>query len=245
MKTKSFYKKNLAHIHDTGFSFFAEGASKGILEILEKHDIHNGHIVDLGCGSGILAKNLTEYGYTVTGVDLSPDMISLAKEKVPNAHFVTSSFYSFNVPPCNAVTATGECFNYLFDNTHSLNTLSALFERIYKSLTPCGLFIFDFARPGRVNSSKKKKWKQDDWEMDVEHFEDEHLKILTRKIRLKIFTQNGMNEDSEIHRLRLFEKDDLKTVLLNSGFSVKFITGYGSYTFPFESGYGGFVAEKK
>ena len=43
-------------------------------------------------------------------------MITLAKKRAPNANFVSSSFYSLDVPVCSAVTATGECFNYLFDN---------------------------------------------------------------------------------------------------------------------------------
>ncbi|SVC54106.1 uncharacterized protein METZ01_LOCUS306960, partial [marine metagenome] len=89
-----FYTKYLANIHDTGFGFFAKGASKGILEILRENNIREGHIVDLGCGSGILAKSLADNGYTITGVDLSHDMITLAKKRVPNANFVTSSFYS-------------------------------------------------------------------------------------------------------------------------------------------------------
>ena len=43
---------------------------------------------------------------------------------------------------------------------------------------PNGLFVFDFAMPGRVHSSNKKNWKQDNWEMEVEHHEDNQKNIL-------------------------------------------------------------------
>ncbi len=56
MKTGSHYRKYLSQIHDTGFGFFAKDASTGILEILCGNNIYESHIVDLGCGSGILAK---------------------------------------------------------------------------------------------------------------------------------------------------------------------------------------------
>ena len=240
----TYYKKYLTHIHDSGFGFFAKGASIGILEILRENNIREGHIVDLGCGSGILAKSLADNGYTITGVDLSHDMITLAKKRVPNANFVTSSFYSIDIPACSAVTATGECFNYLFDNSDENTNIKDLFEKIYSSLIPSGIFIFDFAMPGRVHSSRKKYWKQNNWELEVEHHEDEHSRYLTRKIKLNIHTENGLKRDQEIHRLRLFERKELENILFKIGFTPKFVKGYGSFLFPLKSGYGGFVSEK-
>ena len=125
-----------------------------------------------------------------------------------------------------------------------MSIIKDLFGRIYNSLTTRGLFIFDFAMPGRVLSSKKNNWKQNNWEMEVEHHEDEHSKTLTRKIKLKIHTQNELKEAQEIHQLQLFEKDELKSILIEVGFIPKFVNGFGSFIFPFEYGYGGFVAEK-
>jgi hypothetical protein len=44
--------------------------------------------------------------------------------------------------------------------------------------------------------------------------------------------------------LRLFERKQLENILIKVGFTPKFVKGYGSFLFPFESGYGGFVSEK-
>ena len=245
MKTGTHYRKYLSQIHDTGFGFFAKDASTGILEILRENNIYESHIVDLGCGSGILAKGLADMGYSVTGIDLSPYMVALAKKRVPNADFVSASFYSVDIPSCSAVTATGECFNYLFDRSaENTKKIKDLFKKIYSSLTPGGLFFFDFAMPGRVYSSRKKNWNQDNWELEVEHHEDEESKYLTRIINFKIYTNTGPKRDQEVHRLRLFERKELENILTKSGFTPKFVKGYGTFSFPFEIGYGGFISKK-
>lgn len=44
-------------------------------------------VADLGCGTGTLTRLLTDEGYTVAGLDLSPEMIRRARTKVPEAKF--------------------------------------------------------------------------------------------------------------------------------------------------------------
>jgi len=45
-------------------------------------------VVDLGCGTGTLSALATDLGHSVTGIDLSPRMLALARRKVPAATFV-------------------------------------------------------------------------------------------------------------------------------------------------------------
>lgn len=46
-----------------------------------------GHILDVGCGTGIVARALVDSGCQVTGIDISQKMLSLAKHRVPEATF--------------------------------------------------------------------------------------------------------------------------------------------------------------
>jgi len=46
-----------------------------------------GNILDIGCGSGIAAKNIQERGLQVTGIDLSKKLIDIAKIESPNSNF--------------------------------------------------------------------------------------------------------------------------------------------------------------
>lgn len=48
----------------------------------------NSKILDAGCGPGQASKKFSEKGYSVLGIDLSKEMVSFAKEKVPKAKFL-------------------------------------------------------------------------------------------------------------------------------------------------------------
>ncbi|EON24140.1 methylase [Nocardioides sp. CF8] len=47
-------------------------------------------IADLGCGTGTLTRLLVDEGYTVDGLDFSPEMIRRARVKVPESTFVVA-----------------------------------------------------------------------------------------------------------------------------------------------------------
>jgi len=85
---KQWYKEELAYIHDVGFGDCALKSAPGILEILERHQIRDGLVLDLGCGSGLLTQALTKAGYRVVGVDISESMLSIAHRRVPDADFI-------------------------------------------------------------------------------------------------------------------------------------------------------------
>jgi hypothetical protein len=56
---EEYYRKDLAYIHDVGFRDYALKSAPGILEILRRNKIIDGLVVDLGCGSGLWAQELS------------------------------------------------------------------------------------------------------------------------------------------------------------------------------------------
>src|SRR5262245_44332170 len=125
------YKRDLAYIHNVGFGRFAERSALGVLRILRQAGICSGLVVDLGCGGGLWARRLTDAGYLVLVIVLSPDMIALARKRVPEASFRAGSFLDVDFPDCVTITALGECFNYTFDTRNNRASLSRLFRRAY------------------------------------------------------------------------------------------------------------------
>ena len=62
-----------------------------LIKQVETYGIEGKKLLDLACGTGELSIRLAEEGYDVTGVDLSSDMLAVAREKAIEG---TISFFS-------------------------------------------------------------------------------------------------------------------------------------------------------
>ena len=238
------YATDLAYIHDAAFGDLARNAAPILLDALRRRRIAGGLVVDLGCGSGILAAPIAEAGYRIHGIDLSIAMIALARRRVPRGHFVLGSLREAELPPCAAVAAVGECINYLFDGDHAEEDLARLFQRIHHALLPGGLFLFDVAEPGLAAGPKPRRnyVETEAWAVLFSAEEDPEHQTLTR--RITSFRKIGAlyRRAHEIHRLRLFPRSDVTRRLRDAGFRVRVLKGYGPLPFP--RGHAGFLARK-
>src|SRR5215208_3949931 len=159
------YEHDLAYVHDAGFGELARGAAKVVVDELGKAGRNDGLVVDLGCGSGILAAEVLDRGYDVLGVDLSPDLLEIARTRAPGARFEQGSLWEAEIPPCAAVTAVGEALNYVFDERAGHDAVTSLIRRVHDALEPGGVFVFDVAGPGRERGpGPRRDWTEgDDW----------------------------------------------------------------------------------
>jgi SAM-dependent methyltransferase len=238
------YAEDLAYIHDVGHGDFARLAAPGLLDILRRSGITDGLVVDLGCGSGIWARELRRAGYEVLGIDISAAMINLARKHVPEGRFRQESFLKARLPPCVAVTSIGECLNYLFDRHNSTKELGRLFSRIFDALRGGGVLVFDILEPGQVGGSQPRRSfrEGDDWAVLVQVEEDAAQHLLTR--RITSFRQVGQlyRRSEEVHRVRLYRSAELAGTLQRIGFRVRRMRGYDA--FRFRRGHMAFAARK-
>ena len=236
------YQSDLAYIHDTGFSGFARSSAPGLLSLLRQNGITEGVIVDLGCGSGIWAKELADAGYQVIGVDISPAMIELARQSVPEARFHIGSFVRFRVPSCRTVTALGEVFNYLFDPKNSLRTLRQVCKGVFDALTRKGLLVFDVAEPGRCKGLTQRFLEGEDWTCLVELRQDVAKQQLTRRIVSFRKVGDSYRRHEETHTQQLYSGTKIAEMLRDIGFRVRQVRSFGTYSLA--PGVAGFVARK-
>jgi SAM-dependent methyltransferase len=243
MKNISAYQKDLAYIHDVGFGFLAKGAATHTIKHLQKSK--NNTVVDLGCGSGIFAEKLVEKGYKIVGIDLSQDMIRLATKRVPNANFIHQSLFDAKIPTCAAVTAIGECMNYLFDATHSTERLNEVFQKIFESLEPGGFFLFDVAVPGRGSKEWSKGFSEgNDWAIFFSAKEEKRSRLLVRRMTCFRKIKNTYRRSYEEHRLQLFPAKNIRKMLKKNGFTnIKILKNYGNQSLF--DGLVGFIAWKQ
>lgn len=236
------YGDDLAHIHDVGFGGFAEGSAPGLLTILRESGIHDGQVVDLGCGSGIWARHLTDAGFRVLGVDISPAMIKLAKQRAPDASFHVESFLAFELPQCRAITALGEVLCYQFDESNNRKALARLSKKAYDALEHGGVMIFDVAEVGLDKDRLPAFREGDGWACLLRFEYDAKQDHLIR--RITTFRKVGMlfRRHEEVHRLQLHRRSEVVEMLRKAGFRVQTVREYGDHELL--PGRIGFVARK-
>lgn len=239
------YGEDLAHVHDDGFLALAREAATTLLAALGSAVREPRTIVDLGCGSGALAEPVAAAGYRVFGVDLSEPLLERARGRVPEGEFVRGSLREVPLPPCAAVAAVGEVFNYLFDEGDPAIDLPATFARVHAALAPGGVLLFDVAGPGRVGGGGpvERPFEGADWRVLVTAEERPAERLLER--RIAIFRREGAlwRRSDEIHRLRLLEPTEALAHLAAAGFEAVRLDGYGD--FRFLPGWSGFLATKR
>jgi Methyltransferase domain len=103
------YRDDLASIHEAGFGGMTRAAGPVFIDALGKREIDRRLVVDLGCGSGILSQALAEVGFDVLDIDISPQMIALARGRVPTGTFRVGSLLTVDLRRRVAVAAVGEC----------------------------------------------------------------------------------------------------------------------------------------
>lgn len=96
------------------------------------------HMLEIGCGTGSTAVQLADSVAHITGTDISPAMIEIARERAKaagadNIRFAVSDAAAAPPGPFDVVTA----FNLL----HLIEDLDGLLTNVYSRLRPGGRFI--------------------------------------------------------------------------------------------------------
>lgn len=135
--------KRLSQVYDLDWGRFSQRYLGLISQLLEERAIAQARVLDLACGTGILAIELAKRGHFVHGIDISPEMIELAKQKsmdLPNVSLDVQDMAEFSVEDeFDLATCTFDSLNYLLD----IDRVKAMFGRVASALHECGLFIFD------------------------------------------------------------------------------------------------------
>ncbi|POA01585.1 SAM-dependent methyltransferase, partial [Staphylococcus carnosus] len=98
------------------------------LELVKSVTNHKVSILDLGCGTGSLTHQLTGLG-SVTGMDLSPDMLVIASQKSDEVRWLEGDMSNFNLNETfDVITIFCDSLNYL----NSYNAVMDTFKHVYE-----------------------------------------------------------------------------------------------------------------
>lgn len=97
-------------------------------------------ILDLCCGSGQLADELTTRGYHITGVDGSAHLLAYARQHAPKTEFVHADARAFTLAQVyDAAVSLYDSLNHVLE----LDGLRAVFRNVAAALKPDASFLFD------------------------------------------------------------------------------------------------------
>lgn len=103
-------------------------------------------ILEIGSGTGNLARRFQQNNQEYIGLDYSQSMIAIAKERNKNCTFIHGDMRQFELEkPVDSILITGRSTSYLITN----EDVNSTFESIYKNLTEDGILIFDFIDANR------------------------------------------------------------------------------------------------
>ncbi|WP_049567470.1 class I SAM-dependent methyltransferase [Nonomuraea sp. SBT364] len=99
-----------------------------------------GEVADLGCGPGRVTAHLRSLGVNAFGVDLSPQMVAVARRSYPDLRFEQGSMTALDL----ADEAVGGAIAW-YSTVHTPpEVLPAVFDEIHRVLAPGGHFLIAF-----------------------------------------------------------------------------------------------------
>lgn len=177
--------------------------------------------LDLACGTGSLSVLLAEEGLRVTGVDASEEMLTEACGKAAALErppfFVRRKMQRLQLPePVDFAVCCLDGINYLTKPEDCRET----FRRVFRSLSPGGLFVFDVNSEAKLRSLDGQIFLDEDdevfcvWRAEFE----ESTRICS--YGMDVFQRQGRlwRRSAELHEEYAYTADELCAWLAEAGF---------------------------
>lgn len=122
--------------------------------ILEEKNVES--ILEVACGTGRLMAILEAVGYRVTGLDLSPEMLALARPRVKGM-LVQGDMRKLGFSEeFDAVLCLGSSFTYMSTDLDAVNALTGF----HRALRPGGDLVFDNFNAERFDPERYRDWRE-------------------------------------------------------------------------------------
>lgn len=194
--------------------------------ILQKQD-KTKTILDLGCGTGEITLGLAKGSRTVTGVDYSAEMLTVAQVKAQESSkdikWIQQDIKLLNgFTDVDLIVSYCDVLNYITE----IEDVESVFSHVYNSLGELGTFVFDVHHQPFVNNHLINKTfadVNDETSYIWFCYEGEEAGSIEHDITFFV-RENGMYKKiTEYHEQRIFSLDEYRIALNNAGFNkIKF-----------------------
>ncbi len=183
-----------------------------ISNVINIYNLNVHSVLDVACGSGILASKLYSENFNVSGIDISEDMINVAKENTTGIEFKVANMAEFTfTKKFQLITCAFDSLNYLTNDLDMKKTL----KNIFLHLEDNGIFIFDINTP--------VLYEERHFGIIDRAFEDIKFKQILeydKESRIGKTVFDFGNNQCEIHIQKAYTVDEMDEFLLNSGFEI-------------------------
>jgi SAM-dependent methyltransferase len=199
-----------------------------IKQSLMTEDLSGISVLDVGCGTGELLLRLLDEGVHGTGVDLSAEMLVVAKEKFNESGYPLLLEQNMCTMPklgwFDVVTVFCDSINYLSEE----QDVQQAFKRVADQLKEGGLLLFDFHSISKIEDGFIGQTFADDGE-DIAYiwtsFSGEYDYSVEHELSFFIKDEHGRYERyNELHKQRTFSVRTYQQWLEEAGFIVETIT---------------------
>jgi SAM-dependent methyltransferase len=185
-------------------------------------------VLDLGCGTGRLARLIAAQGIHVVGIDPDPDMLRVASSKPTIGHIDWRRGYSDNADPNSAdlVVMSGHVAQVFTDD----DAWSRVLADLRRALIPGGTLAFETRNPGH------RKWQQ--WTRGQTlrtlttrtgpvEFWHETIKVELPRVTYETHTRDLTSGEETCSRnvLAFRDKGTVRSSLLAAGFEIADLYG--------------------
>ncbi|TMW73882.1 class I SAM-dependent DNA methyltransferase [Alteribacter natronophilus] len=182
-------------------------------------------LLDVACGTGTFTVRMAKAGHSVTGVDLSPDMLAVAQQKAveegQNITFISQNMKELDgFTEMDAVTVFCDGMNYLLDE----DEIRKAFESFSRVLKEGGTLLFDVHSSFKVDSEFDYKVYAENGE-DVSYIwyasPGEYENSVNHDLTFFIRRENNTYERvDEAHTQRTFDSSVYASLLDECGFDI-------------------------
>jgi SAM-dependent methyltransferase len=217
--TAGIYEK-LSALYDLDWGQWPRRYTDLVQTLLEERGIVRARLLDLACGTGTLAVELTAHGHTVHGVDISPAMIEKANAKAAGRaglSFEVGDLVSFTSERrFDGATCTFGSLNYV----RSPERLRMALEGVARALAPGGFFLFDCNTDHLYSAHHHGTHRR---ELGGETF----LQKLDFDAERRIATTTFVFSDGaeEVHEQRPYARNEIRPLVAGAGLTLARVTG--------------------
>ena len=179
--------------------------------------------LDVGCGNGYFTRALTKAGYSVTGIDISPQMLDtaqrLALKEGVKAEFLLGDITKLKVnAKKDFCIAINDCINYI-----PKDKLKTALSHVFNCLKKGGTFIFDISSSEKLKNTLGNNLFAEDGE-DISYIWFNTLSGDSVTMDLTLFERlesGNYARYDERHVQYIYEEDEILSALQAAGFDAK------------------------